>query len=1169
VIEVPRSRTTILAGARVGAAVFIGLEAGLVVVLTTGIPIAALIGGFVALVVALVLLPRFGAATSGHDSSADVVQERQLFASDTPVLDLTATDYFGHRAFSEALATAIVGAEPPFTIALTGPWGSGKTSIAHHHLAHALDETARAAGESIAFIYFDVWKYEDALRRQLLREVALQLREQGWLAPTFDVDGELEDLEVETHETRIGRPRLSWAAFFIFLVRASSVGGLLAILLVIALLAFGGASANQLPDAIQKGLIALAAGAALSLARDFANTIQVNARQVTRKAADSADQFERRFADLIRRAKADRLVIVLDDLDRCEPETVVQMLNSIKAFLEPNFAESSSPDAKPPSAPIFVIPCDPDAIRNHLIASRESLRSDPDEYLRKFFNASIRITPTLDVEARTLVERELDQLELSNQMGDAEREGLISVVVSAFRRNPRRVKQFLNDVILKRLVLVRREDGGEINPRISDQVGFLAKLTAIEQEWRGAYQGIEQDERAYDQYNRAALGLPTQPFIGNLEESFADFLRATRTVQSATPGAFVRLKLTPDEVTVPLYYRFRESLLDGRIEDVRSVVSETSDPEAYRRVAGELLRSEALHHRLNTVLAIVDGLLRIGQLQDSRLATVTGETFESRPTLYDSLHLLAPAQLLEFLIRGKPESINSAVTHLILFANTSHYLALNASQQEAWGIDLGRGLAAIKSALSPAQIKLIRDVGESAAKVFREPFVPALAEAGAVDLVSDRAAAQLFTDLDPTQLQLPSEQMDAAAPVRLWLVYHAAAHDTAIDAFVTRSTQLLTSASSNPSVTWRGELIELLYRGRSALAKARDQACTDLAAQLSGQTNLFEAGRPRWEALSVLASLPCAAPADVTAGITQAIATDPVSTLTSVTEELLRGMPSDSLTTFGGAMVARAISLRPPDLEELLVHLIDLAPTLGWAYVSEALQGGVDANQLEAVATAIEVRRETLHKQQAAVIKATMERLIARSRQGSWPEWQRVYGILFRLADELDSNDQHSLIIGLGTWIGSGDAQSRNTAFATLQSGVVSGALSDEAQSSIAKHIVGTIEGRADPSWQPVLEWMVGVLNDGASDGGQKLGRTLVRMGDNGAWRSMAATLLASMHWPGPTALPIVLILIGWSRDAGEASDGPILRVARIIGERDKRTIAHKAVVKHLDSLNR
>jgi hypothetical protein len=265
-------------------------------------------------------------------------------------------------------------------------------------------------------------------------------------------------------------------------------------------------------------------------------------------------------------------------------------------------------------------------------------------------------------------------------------------------------------------------------------------------------------------------------------------------------------------------------------------------------------------------------------------------------------------------------------------------------------------------------------------------------------------------------------------------------------------------------------------------------------------------------------------------------------------------------------MVSRASSTVPPDLESLLIQLIDLAPVLGWTYVSDALGASVATNQFEAVTSVIEQRREILRKQEPSPIKAALVRLLQRTRQGSWPEWPRAYETVFRLAGDLDLDDKHNLIIGLGTWISAGDTQSRQSGSATIQKGVAAGALSDGAESSIAKHILGTLEGRADPSWQPVLEWMVQLIHDGASTEGQQLKRTLEKMGDQPAWRVLSAGLLGGVRWPGSSALPVVSTLLGWSRDANEAADGPILRVAVSIGEKDKRTAAYKAVASHLQS---
>src|SRR5690349_12956543 len=95
--------------------------------------------------------------------------ERARFARDVPVDDLETGDHFGHYAYSKTLARAVLDAVPPFTIGVFASWGVGKTTIAKDHLERALGES----GASVAYAYFDVWKYEgDSLRRQFLRDTA-------------------------------------------------------------------------------------------------------------------------------------------------------------------------------------------------------------------------------------------------------------------------------------------------------------------------------------------------------------------------------------------------------------------------------------------------------------------------------------------------------------------------------------------------------------------------------------------------------------------------------------------------------------------------------------------------------------------------------------------------------------------------------------------------------------------------------------------------------------------------------------------------------------------------------------------------------------------------------------------------------------------------------------
>ena len=78
-----------------------------------------------------------------------------------------------------------------------------------------------------------------------------------------------------------------------------------------------------------------------------------------------------------------KIVIVIDNLDRCDAEIAKETLNTIKNFLN-----------KPKC--IFIIPTDHKAIKRHLKYDDVSIEN---EFLRKYFNTIIQIknilTPNL------------------------------------------------------------------------------------------------------------------------------------------------------------------------------------------------------------------------------------------------------------------------------------------------------------------------------------------------------------------------------------------------------------------------------------------------------------------------------------------------------------------------------------------------------------------------------------------------------------------------------------------------------------------------------------------------------------------------------------------------------------------------------------------------------
>jgi uncharacterized membrane protein len=328
----------------------------------------------------------------------------RMFLPDDPVADLETGDSFGHLAYSEALADLVTRADPPLTVGVFGAWGVGKTSICKDHLRKALAARSALAGspDGIAYVYFDVWKYEDdSLRRQLLRELALQLESAKQLKPDYKANEQLRDLVEDTTSAKELGLKWSWRNLLVGVIWFFVFFGV-AIGFVFLLEAL---SARDI-DAGTKVTLSVFVGLLAAATQELRKTLVVQHGQITRKSLTGAEMFEHKFVDLMDRVTASRLVIVIDNIDRCSPNRVEQVLTTIKTFLQP---------AHSAKQPIFVIPCDKDAIRDHLRAAMSS--GDPDEYLRKFFNSFMSIPMILEDQITAYAERQLARTSLGRSIG--------------------------------------------------------------------------------------------------------------------------------------------------------------------------------------------------------------------------------------------------------------------------------------------------------------------------------------------------------------------------------------------------------------------------------------------------------------------------------------------------------------------------------------------------------------------------------------------------------------------------------------------------------------------------------------------------------------------------------------------------------------------------------
>ena len=515
--------------------------------------------------------------------------DRKWFLKDEPLNNLEQQDRFNHDTYVNLLSTTIDELVPPFTLGVFGSWGVGKSSIVND-----LSKKFRSIDSGTRAVTIDVWKYsDDSLRRQFLYDLQQELREQKALQKKKDY---VHEVYQENSGEKPGNQRLD-----ISRVWTLTVPLLLTFLVAVAAILL--LQVLSIANPVESVLVALVAPATLFLVVLFTRSVVVVSKDtITRPVYFSEDQFERKFGEIVNDAKCSKLVIIVDNLDRCSHDLVVDTLSTIKTFLEPKGERKC----------IFVIPCDDIAIRQHVKAAYRVLSndgedgssSDPDqyaiEYLRKFFSGSIKIDPFLPEEIESYIEHLLTQMKLTEDLPDDENSTLVQMVGFLFRENPRQLKQFLNNLTSKYLLAREREDGSspQISPPITDKRLFLAKVVAIETRFPRIYSLLRNDDNLFQEVHSAAVD-PSQ--VGKAKallyesegwELLENFLRTTGHITADNPKAFFHLKQSEQEASIPNYAQFDSALRQGNVREANDAY-DSGDEESNAARTEVLLRDIA------------------------------------------------------------------------------------------------------------------------------------------------------------------------------------------------------------------------------------------------------------------------------------------------------------------------------------------------------------------------------------------------------------------------------------------------------------------------------------------------------------------------------------------------------------------------------------------------
>ncbi|TCD08600.1 NTPase [Pedobacter frigidisoli] len=403
----------------------------------------------------------------------------------------TSEDLLGFKVHADLLIDVINDDSVlPITVGVFGDWGSGKSSILKI-IANELSDDDDGLKDGTLVLYFNGWVfegYEDA--KSALLETIIER-----FAKHKTLSNKVKDSAVKLFKS------VNW-------MRVAKLGFSNVILPGAAAMLTGGTS--LVPHLIGKFANFKPADLAEKLTGEDSDKFLESIIKEQSEETMVVRQFRDDFDEMIQKSEIKKLVVIIDDLDRCSPDRIIENLEAIKLFL--NVDKTA-----------FIIGADPRIVR-HAIEFRyktDSIQRADDretrnqrivsDYLEKLIQLPYNLPRLSDSEVETYMTLLFCKISLGDSytsvlaefcrqreenrygtfgFGDIESlitpqekdklnnsisliASLSSIITSGLNGNPRQVKRFLNTFMLRsRLVKVAK---------IGDfKFDVLAKLMVLE-----------------------------------------------------------------------------------------------------------------------------------------------------------------------------------------------------------------------------------------------------------------------------------------------------------------------------------------------------------------------------------------------------------------------------------------------------------------------------------------------------------------------------------------------------------------------------------------------------------------------------------------------------------------------------------------------------------------
>lgn len=309
----------------------------------------------------------------------------------------------------DGLSKFLMRCDMPMTVSIQGEWGTGKSSI----MKQVMNKIKEDESHNILNIWFDTWQFsqfsfDDQLPIILLNRLVSKIIEEG----DFENDGKDEGNKIMDNIKAIGRNVMNTGAFGVNSILKEKLG----------------VNFNELNNHYKENEEAI--------------------EEPSKDMYEEVEEFKLKFKEWIDKAKNDRFIIYIDDLDRLVPEKAVELLEVLKIFLDVDKC-------------VFVLAIDYDVVLRGVSAKYGFDMKDSKELVKgkNFFDKIIQVpytVPLAEYDFEDFITNFLNDEDLIeyDESLDKSVDTYEKLLMNSVGKNPRSVKRILNTFKLNRLIKV-------------------------------------------------------------------------------------------------------------------------------------------------------------------------------------------------------------------------------------------------------------------------------------------------------------------------------------------------------------------------------------------------------------------------------------------------------------------------------------------------------------------------------------------------------------------------------------------------------------------------------------------------------------------------------------------------------------------------------------------